>query len=282
KNVNINEFLISLFANRKLFIPNLTTDEQQALHSLIERQDIVIRPTDKNVGIAVFDSNAYESKVLQQLLDEEFYEQLHYNPTRQTFQRIKLELNRLFKSKNISFQTLKCIEPKQSTCGSFYILPKLHKKNCPGRPIVSGIEHLTANISKYLERNLTPYIPLLNQIAYEEYNVQNYFVLKDTNHLLIEIERFNTEISTQNINLKHLFLVTGDITSLYSNIPQQDGTVEIVNFLRRFGYLSNFDLSSNTIQTLIQLVLNNNFFKFKGYFFKQIKGTAMGTAFAPP
>ncbi|CAF0918382.1 unnamed protein product [Didymodactylos carnosus] len=119
KNVNINKFLISLFANRKLFIPNLTTDEQQALHSLIQRQDIVIRPTDKNTGIAVFDSNVYGSKVLQQLLDEEFYKQLHYNPTRQTFQRIKLELNKLFQSKNINFQTLKYIEPKQSTCGSF-------------------------------------------------------------------------------------------------------------------------------------------------------------------
>ncbi|CAF1345754.1 unnamed protein product, partial [Didymodactylos carnosus] len=155
-HINIDRFLLSAYSHRTSFIPNLARDEQLALQLLKSRDDIIIRPADKNVGIVVLESKVYESKILEQLNDRKFYEKLDYNPTHQTFQRIKLDLELLFRNKSITFNTLKRITPKKSTCGAFYILPKVHKLKCPGRPIVSGIEHLTADISKYLERQLTP------------------------------------------------------------------------------------------------------------------------------
>ncbi|CAF1550257.1 unnamed protein product [Didymodactylos carnosus] len=131
--ISTDAFVLSAYSNRSEFIMNLPTDEQTALRSLQHRDDIIIRPADKNL---------------------------------------------------INFSTLKFIEPKKSSCGTFYILPKIHKKHCPGQPVISGKDHLTSNISDYLERLLTAYVPLLREIAMNDYQVQNFIVLKGTNHSL--------------------------------------------------------------------------------------------------
>ncbi|CAF4563708.1 unnamed protein product [Rotaria sp. Silwood2] len=189
--IKIDELLVSIFSNRKEFKKNLSEEEQSALIHLQTRTDIIIRPADKNVGIVILESNVYESKVLQQLQDTEFYNKLNYIPNTQIFKGIKFELNQLFNNKQIPYYILKLLLPIKPTCATFYILPKLHKIKCPGRPIVSGIQHVTSNISKYLERHLTPFISHLHQIAIDEYQIDNYIGLKDTNHLLIEIENIN-------------------------------------------------------------------------------------------
>ncbi|CAF1017477.1 unnamed protein product [Didymodactylos carnosus] len=257
--ITTDAFLLSAYSNRSEFIMNLPTDEQMALRSLQYYDDIITRPADKNVGIVVMQSSVYESKVLQQLNDREYYESLSYNPTNQTKQRIIFEVNQLFKKKLINFSTLKFIEPKNLSCGTFYILPKIHKKHCPERPIISGIDHLTSNISDYLERLLIPYVSLLQEYAMNDYPVQNYIVLKDTNHLLKEIELVDKKILNRNLNVQHLYMVTGDITSLYTNIPQDDGIQALSNFITNFGFLLDFPLSTSASSLLLDPILKNNF-----------------------
>ncbi|CAF1525550.1 unnamed protein product, partial [Didymodactylos carnosus] len=117
------------------FTQNLSKKQQLALIHLQNRTDIIIRPADKNVGIVVLESNIYESKVLQQLQDTEFYNKLNYNPNAQIFKPIKFQLYQIFNKKEISLYILKSLLPLKSACASLYILPKLHKKKCPGRPI---------------------------------------------------------------------------------------------------------------------------------------------------
>jgi len=282
KNIKADEILLSLFSNRKPFQQNLTKDEENALIHLRKRTDIIIRPADKNVGIVVIESKVYESKVLQQLNDTEFYEKFNYNPNVQIYWRIKFELEQLFQNNELSFRILKTLQPTKPSCATFYILPKLHKKMCPGRPIISGVQHVTSGISKYIERQLTPFVSQLQRIALEDYNIDNYIVLKDTNHLLIEIEKLNKQINDQNLNVKNITLITGDITSLYTNIDQNDGLETLLNFISCHSHLTDFSLSLNCFGKLLELVLKNNVFIFKGEYFHQTKGTAMGTALAPP
>ena len=45
--------------------------------------------------------------------------------------------------------------PKTS---NFYMLPKIHKENCPGRPIVSTYDCPTVYISKFLDIILSPLV----------------------------------------------------------------------------------------------------------------------------
>ena len=63
-----------------------------------------------------------------------------------------------------------------ATAGRFYLLPKIHKKNCPGRPVISGCNTPTEKISAFVDSQLKP---LVSQIP---------FFVKDTNHFLNKLK----------------------------------------------------------------------------------------------
>ncbi|CAF4339843.1 unnamed protein product, partial [Didymodactylos carnosus] len=282
KNIKIDNFLRSLFANRHQYQQNLSIEEQIALIQLQKRTDIIIRPADKNVGICIIENQVYESKVLQQLNDTNYYEMYNSNPCTQLYWRIKFVLNELLENNDITRFEIVKLKPVRPSSAVFYILPKLHKKSCPGRPIVSGCQHMTSNISKYLEQQLTPFIPLLQDIALEDYNIDNYIILKDTNHLLIEIDKLNHQINDQKLYVKYITLVSGDISALYTNIDQKDGLSELNDFVSNNSYRTNFSLTMNCFNKLLEVVLTGNVFIFKGVYFHQRMGTAMGTELATP
>ncbi|CAF4484572.1 unnamed protein product, partial [Didymodactylos carnosus] len=156
------------------YIPNLPVTDRQALHSLRRRLDIVIKPADKNVGIVAIDVNVYESKSLQQLNNTEFYRRLDYNPNRKTFNLMKSQLEQLLNNKQINKTIHNSIIPKYAGLGTFYILPKIHKPHSPGRPIISNVQHSTHRLSKYLSKILSPFIPVLSNIASTDYNIPHY------------------------------------------------------------------------------------------------------------
>ena len=41
----------------------------------------------------------------------------------------------------------------------FYMLPKIHKKGVPGRPICSSVNHPTSRISKLVDEHIKEYVP---------------------------------------------------------------------------------------------------------------------------
>jgi hypothetical protein len=45
--------------------------------------------------------------------------------------------------------------------GRFYLLPKFHKVNNPGRPIVSANGHPTEQISEFVDFHLRPHVEAL-------------------------------------------------------------------------------------------------------------------------
>jgi len=88
----------------------------------------------------------------------------------------------------------------------FYMLPKIHKTDNPGHPIVSACCCPTENIPSYLEV-MAPFVRKL----------PTYF--KDTNHALGIFASFRFNKSDP---CPH-FLFTIDIKSLYTVIPNHDG-----------------------------------------------------------
>ena len=74
-------------------------------------------------------------------------------------------------------------------------------------------------------------------------------------------------------------LCTMDVVGLYSNIPQGEGLASIYKFLET---RENKPISSDTLAELTEIVLKNNIFEFDEKTFKQKRGTAIGTKFAPP
>lgn len=84
----------------------------------------------------------------------------------------------------------------------------------------------------------------------------------------------------KNIRLdRDSYLVTLDVSSLYTNIPHDDGISACKYFLSKNN--DDYTLSVDDISKLIALVLENNHFQFNDINFLQKMGTAMGSPMAP-
>ena len=173
----------------------------------------------------------------------------------------------MLKNIQISKSTLENISPSgNGRIPIFYVLPKIHKKldsalplGYPGRPIVSGCGSLTENISAYIDSILKPHMESLPSYV------------KDTSDFITKIH--NLKGIPQNA-----FLVTLDVTSLYSNIPHDDGIKACDHFMTEGGKSQE---ARSVISELINLVLTKNNFQFNGENYLQVLGTAMGTRMAP-
>ena len=90
----------------------------------------------------------------RQLSDPNFYQLKTEDETHLYSQRIAeillqtRSLN-LITEKNIEYLNIN--KPKEAT---FYLLPTMHKKNIPGRPICSSINHPTSKISKFVDKHI--------------------------------------------------------------------------------------------------------------------------------
>ena len=101
--------------------------------------------------------------------------------------------------------------PDNPKPGTFYTLPKIHKPNNPGRPIISGIRTLTENISGAIENIIKTMVK----------NTKSY--IQDTTDFLSSINNID--------NLpENTTLVTMEVVSLYSNIPQDEGLKALDRF----------------------------------------------------
>ena len=96
--------------------------------------------------------------------------------------------------------------------------------------------------------------------------------IKDTNHFLSKLKSLGKLP-------QGAILRTIDVVGLYRNIPYSEG----LHSLRRFLELrDNKQIPSDTLIELAEIVLKNKFFELDQKTFKQVRGTAIGTKFAPP
>ena len=93
------------------------------------------------------------------------------------------------------------------------LLPKIHKKNIPGRPICSSISHPTSNISKFVDEHIKRYVPKTNSYV------------RDTQHFISRIKQLGCIP-------ENVLLVTLDVSSLYTNIPNQEGLLAVAEHPR--------------------------------------------------
>ena len=73
-------------------------------------------------------------------------------------------------------------------------------------------------------------------------------------------------------------MVTMDVASLYTNIDQDEGASACCEKLQ--NRKNNF-IPSAFIKKLILIILRSNVFRFNSSYYKQKKGTRMGTPIAP-
>ena len=142
---------------------------------------------------------------------------------------------------------------------AFYFLPKIHKQNITGRPIISGNNSPTEKISALIDEHIKQFVPLTKSYV------------GDTPDFIKKNEKFSHN--------GDFYLVTMDVTSLYTNIPNHEGLVAVTQTLIREN--AHFRVQNRSLITLSQHVLHMNNFQFNGENYLQIGGTAMGTRVTP-
>ena len=126
-------------------------------------------------------------------------------------------------------------------------------------PIVSSNSHPTERISHFVDYHLQPLVHKLPSFV------------KDTNDFL------NKLLTISNLPANSL-LVTLDVSSLYTNIPHNEGINACDHFLRTSSHNT---IPTGTLCDLIRMILTMNNFSFNDNHYLQIHGTAMGTKMAP-
>ena len=120
--------------------------------------------------------------------------------------------------------------------GRFYLLRKLHKKGCLGRPVISGCNTPTEKISAFVDRHLKPLIAV----------VPSY--VKDTNDFLKYLRDISTLPSC-------VIMVTIDVVGLYLHIPHDEG----LQSREALNNRENPEIPTETIVDLAELVLTSGY-----------------------
>ena len=152
-------------------------------------------------------------------------------------------------------------EVKDPKFARFYLLPKIHKQlhDVPGRPVISNCGYYTENISAILDFHLQSLAQAVK------------LHIKDTNDFLNKLHSLPKLPSD-------VILCTVDVVGLYPNIPHEG----LSALRKRLNNRKEKYISTDRLCDLAGVVLKNNIFKFSKKIFKQKRGTAIGTKFAPP
>ena len=101
----------------------------------------------------------YLQEGYRQVLDKDFYTKIDHDPTNEASEKITEKLIQMKAKSLISEKNLDYLKPTNCKHGQFYLLPKIHKKGIPARPICSSVNHPTANISKFVDEHIKQYVP---------------------------------------------------------------------------------------------------------------------------
>ena len=175
--------------------------------------------------------------------------------------KVKQLITDLYNGDHIDDMTKKwlCQTPNPPRIPEFYTLTKIHKPSPVGRPIVSGCDGPTEKLSSFVDKLLQP-------IAQQQ---KSY--LKDTTDFVNFIE--NTKVPAD------VILVSMDVTSLYTNIPQEEGIDTVCRAYEIF-YRNEPPIPTQLLKRALRLILQENSFQFNGKNYLQTHGTAMGTKMA--
>ena len=240
---------------------NLPLNQRKAFTELTNNTEINIKKADKGTTTVIMHKQGKTQEGQVQLDDRNNYIPLQKTMVEETSQRVKQVTRQLHQGGYIDDMTVKWLSqtPNPPRVPVFYTLTKIHKPTAVGRPIISGNDGPTERISAFVDSLLQPIAK--SQSSY----------LKDTTDFINFIERTKLAENT--------FLVSLDVTSLYTNIPQGEGINTVCRAYENF-YGEKTPIPTLSLREILRLILQENSFEFNGKHYLQTHGTAMGTKMA--
>jgi hypothetical protein len=247
---------------------NLTNSEIISLDKISSNDSIIIKPADKGGATVIMNKNSYLNEARRQLDNVNYYKKLD-GPI---FLNNVAKINNVLKTmRNDGFINAKQFQFLQASDSdkprTFYLLPKIHKPrdrwpqtDMPeGRPIVSDCGSESYRISKFIDSHVRPI------------SIRHFAYIKDTYDFISKVRGRTVP--------RNAFLVTGDVTALYTNMNIERTLTVTGEALALHNPLKA--KCNQHLLDLLEITLKNNDFEFNGEYFLQTCGTAMGKAYAP-
>ena len=189
----------------------------------------------------------YLKEGYRQLSDTNYYRKLEHDPTAEFHTKIRNFLEDMYQNGEIDPTVQQYLLEDTQRTSQLYLLPKIHKKTLPppGRPIISANGCPTERISQFVDHFLNPTNQLLQSFV------------RDTTHFLkLLSEQGELPVNT--------ILVTMDVSSLYTNIPNDEGLRAAMQTLSTHRPTQNIKPTNLTLVKLLEMVLTMNNFQFNG------------------
>ena len=240
---------------------NITKEEWKAIEKLRKDDTWIMLTVDKGVALVVMKKEEYDKKA-EELLNTTTYTTINSDPTT----RYKKKLDSLLKSiktqGGINEALYKKLYPTGAGVPKFYGLPKIHKRETPLRPIVSSIGAVSYQTSKELARILSP---LVGRSPYHVHNNQD--LLEDLRSIKLG---------------KDECLMSFDVKALFTSVPIEPAIRIIKKLLEEDQTLrQRTSMAVKHIVSLLEFCLRSTYFTFKGRFYEQQDGAAMGSPISP-
>jgi hypothetical protein len=276
----LNKQAMKLLTMQELYqFDNLSKDERKSLSVLkkkITDGEIRISTSDKGGEFVIAEQTLDKAITFLHLSDSSIYLETNKEHFERGVKTVKHAWESVCQQRCINDAFKKRIANNNPTCPVMYVLIKTHKIknldlqnsdvskfNC--RPIISGCGGPADRVSWVLSFILSP---LLNIIPAH---------LKNTNHLLEELNKLNTFAAGNNLVFESF-----DVTALYTNINNEEAIKCVIKLLQNNrGNINFHGFRICDIECLLTACLANNTFKFNNKYFCQIRGLAMGNRLAP-
>jgi hypothetical protein len=134
---------------------NLSKEDRAFLKELKQNPHVTIKKSDKGSAIVLMNMSDYLREGYKQLNDQQFYQKLDSDPTNKIAIKINKVIQEMVDRNLITEKMASYLIIDNPKPGRFYLLPKIHKKGIPGRPICSSIFHPTNMIGKFVDEHIT-------------------------------------------------------------------------------------------------------------------------------
>ena len=204
--------------NHRFQHDNLTKRERVALKRLSNNKDITIKPADEGGATVILNTVDYITEAMRQLNNEEYYRRVEEDLTLQHEQSINQCISDLINNGDLHMDTGQLLRPANSRTPIFYMLPKIHKPNNLGRPVISSVNSHTEKLSAYVDEFLRPLAQALPSH------------IRDTTDFIIRLKNLG-RVPENSI------LATLHVSSLYTNIDTDGGLAIIEEELAKTGQI---------------------------------------------
>jgi hypothetical protein len=210
-----------------------------------------ISKADKGNSIVIMYDKDYNDKI-QEYIQKNNFTILNKNPTTTFQNKIKATLKNCHTiiHKDNKFK----LTNMNPTAPNITGLAKVHKKDCPIRPIINWQGAPAYKMAKHLSKLIQLHIPLPNA-----FNINNSAqIIEDLSDIPYR---------------QGLRLVSFDIENTYPNIPSK----EIIHIIEKMAKANQLDnMTTKELTAITRTVIEQNYFTFQNKYYYQNNGLAMG------